>query len=639
MVTTATTTSNSIHSSSTSNGLSNNANMNSSINNRNASAAAGARVTGLSATSSVWANIVKGEPNVVVAAPPPTSSPKKASSSSSSVSQVNQKIDSSATASVADDSNTTDVKSASTSSSKSSCNHNDNNINCTSDGATIMGVTEKEPSGSPSSHTASDSVVADTNAAAPAASTPSTTTASVKKPAAAAWKKPSFNGTTTANAEAGLVIGDAFSWPALSELASNNVRGSAKSPSPSPTPSYSPSPLDSSLKPLSLSQVSHVATSSSQTQKQSTNHANHNPTANHASTNRQRSTKRGTNTTSNSSAGALVNGGLPSQSQSSSAGASVEKPQKNSSGTPASTVPDPSVKDSSHKMNNLERGSKGRGGFAPQPDQSSQQHNSSFRRGSGGPHPRGDGHGSYRQNQNHMGRREHDHRDWNSHRSFNGRDAQQHQQMHPRMVNPRNNYIRPPPGNVNGAFIPPPQPVPLRPFGNALGYPDMPSPVYFVPDPLRGVPFLPAAPLPMFFPGADPNLYSTIAKQIEYYFSSVNLCKDIYLRQNMDEQGWVPVSLIAGFHRVEQLMKGIPNSIQFILDAVRASTVVETKGDMIRKRNDWMNWILPPTATTNFAPIPVPQLAGVPKSGNSANSDMNNHLHSSNGEGTSEGTL
>ncbi|KAI3930766.1 hypothetical protein MKX01_037212 [Papaver californicum] len=638
MVTTTatTTTSNSIHSSSTSNGLSNNANMN-STNNRNAPAAAGARVTGLAATSSVWANIVKGEPNVVVAAPPPISSPKKAasSSSSSSVSQVNQKIDSS---SVADDSNTTDVKSASTSSSKSSCNHNDDNINCTSDGATIMGITEKEPSGSPSSHTASDSAVADTNAATPAASTPSTTTASVKKPAAAAWKKPSFNGTTTANAEAGLVIGDAFSWPALSESANNNVRGSTKSPSPSPTPSYPPSPLDSSLKPVSLSQISHVATSSSQTQKQSTNHANHNPTSNHASSNRQRSTKRGTNTTSNSSgAVALMNGGLPSQSQSSSAGVSAEKPQKNSSGTPASTVPDPSMKDSSHKMNNLERGSKGRGGFAPQPDQSSHQHNSSFRRGSGGPHPRGDGHGSYRQNQNHMGRREHDHRDWNSHRSFNGRDAQQHQQMHPRMGNPRNNYIRPPPGNVNGAFIAPPQPVPLRPFGNAMGYPDMPSPVYFVPDPLRGVPFIPAAPLPMFFPGADPNLYSTIARQIEYYFSSVNLCKDIYLRQNMDEQGWVPVSLISGFHRVEQLMKGIPNNIQFILDAVRASTIVETKGDMIRKRNDWMNWILPTTAI-NFAPIPVPQSVGVPKNGNSTNPDMNNHLQSSNGEGTSEGT-
>ncbi|XP_026456353.1 la-related protein 1A-like [Papaver somniferum] len=100
----------------------------------------------------------------------------------------------------------------------------------------------------------------------------------------------------------------------------------------------------------------------------------------------------------------------------------------------------------------------------------------------------------------------------------------------------------------------------------------------------------------------------------------------------MDEQGWVPVSLIAGFHRVEQLMKGIPYSVQFILDAVRTSTTVETMGDMIRKRNDWMNWILPPAAT-NFAPVPVPQPVGVPKDGNP---EMNNHLQRSSGEGTCE---
>lgn len=33
-------------------------------------------------------------------------------------------------------------------------------------------------------------------------------------------------------------------------------------------------------------------------------------------------------------------------------------------------------------------------------------------------------------------------------------------------------------------------------------------------------------------------------------YSQDNLCKDLFLRQNMDEQGWVPISLIAGFNRV-----------------------------------------------------------------------------------------
>ncbi|KAI3906576.1 hypothetical protein MKW98_009484 [Papaver atlanticum] len=196
-----------------------------------------------------------------------------------------------------------------------------------------------------------------------------------------------------------------------------------------------------------------------------------------------------------------------SQQQSSSAGVSVENPQKSSSGTPASTVPDPSMKDSSHKMHSLEGGSKGRDRFTPQQHLKSHQRNSSFRKGS---HPPG----SY--SQNHI-----------SHRSFNGRDS-----------------------NDQHAFI---------------------------------------------------DLSSTITKQMEYYFSPESLQKNIFLCQHMDEQGWVPVSVIAGFHKVKQLVKGIPDCILFILRAVRGSTIVETKGDMIRKRK-------------------------------------NDHLQSSNGEGTSEVT-
>nr|KAJ0214793.1 hypothetical protein LSAT_V11C400212970 [Lactuca sativa] len=57
-------------------------------------------------------------------------------------------------------------------------------------------------------------------------------------------------------------------------------------------------------------------------------------------------------------------------------------------------------------------------------------------------------------------------------------------------------------------------------------------------------------PPPMFFAVPDPSLHARIVTQIDYYFSNENLVKDTYLRQNMDEQGWVPVSLIAGFKKV-----------------------------------------------------------------------------------------
>lgn len=37
------------------------------------------------------------------------------------------------------------------------------------------------------------------------------------------------------------------------------------------------------------------------------------------------------------------------------------------------------------------------------------------------------------------------------------------------------------------------------------------------------------------------------------YCSNENLIRDTYLRRNMDEQGWVPINLIAGFTKVSFL--------------------------------------------------------------------------------------
>ncbi|CAI8591808.1 unnamed protein product [Vicia faba] len=51
----------------------------------------------------------------------------------------------------------------------------------------------------------------------------------------------------------------------------------------------------------------------------------------------------------------------------------------------------------------------------------------------------------------------------------------------------------------------------------------------------------------------------------------------------MDDQGWVPIKLIAGFKKVLLLT----DNIQLIMDAVRTSPVVEVQGDKIR-RNNWI---------------------------------------------------
>lgn len=53
----------------------------------------------------------------------------------------------------------------------------------------------------------------------------------------------------------------------------------------------------------------------------------------------------------------------------------------------------------------------------------------------------------------------------------------------------------------------------------------------------------------------------------EYYFSEENLQRDFFLRRKMDVDGWIPVSLIASFHRVQQ----VTHDVNFIVE-VRAFT-------------------------------------------------------------------
>lgn len=43
----------------------------------------------------------------------------------------------------------------------------------------------------------------------------------------------------------------------------------------------------------------------------------------------------------------------------------------------------------------------------------------------------------------------------------------------------------------------------------------------------------------------------------EYYFSIENLERDFFLRRKMDQQGFLPISLIASFHRVQALTTNV----------------------------------------------------------------------------------
>ena len=85
------------------------------------------------------------------------------------------------------------------------------------------------------------------------------------------------------------------------------------------------------------------------------------------------------------------------------------------------------------------------------------------------------------------------------------------------------------------------------------------------------------------------SLKELLRKQIEYYFSEENLQRDFFLRRKMDEQGFLPVSLIASFHRVQ----GLTQDVSLVVDALSDSTTVEiVDGVRLRTRVDPEKWPL-----------------------------------------------
>ncbi|KAL1493377.1 hypothetical protein ABEB36_011442 [Hypothenemus hampei] len=85
----------------------------------------------------------------------------------------------------------------------------------------------------------------------------------------------------------------------------------------------------------------------------------------------------------------------------------------------------------------------------------------------------------------------------------------------------------------------------------------------------------------------EPTLKEYIRNQIEYYFSEDNLNRDFFLRRKMDSEGYLPVTLIASFHRVQALT----NNITLIIEAISSSDKIElASGFKVRPKNDPTKW-------------------------------------------------
>ncbi len=90
--------------------------------------------------------------------------------------------------------------------------------------------------------------------------------------------------------------------------------------------------------------------------------------------------------------------------------------------------------------------------------------------------------------------------------------------------------------------------------------------------------------------GLDPEtLKDYIKKQIEYYFSEENLQRDFFLRRKMDQMGFLPISLIASFHRVQALTQ----DVKMVIDSLSDSTLVEVvDGVKVRTKLNPEKWPL-----------------------------------------------
>jgi hypothetical protein len=99
-----------------------------------------------------------------------------------------------------------------------------------------------------------------------------------------------------------------------------------------------------------------------------------------------------------------------------------------------------------------------------------------------------------------------------------------------------------------------------------------------------------------------------VQQQVEYYFSAENLAKDLYLRQQMEKEGWVSIHVIAGFNRLRKMLTppmahqlgaaaGAAADIPLLVEALQAAPELELDGTctMVRRRNGWEQYILPPS--------------------------------------------
>ncbi|KEP47038.1 glycoside hydrolase family 15 protein [Rhizoctonia solani 123E] len=144
-------------------------------------------------------------------------------------------------------------------------------------------------------------------------------------------------------------------------------------------------------------------------------------------------------------------------------------------------------------------------------------------------------------------------------------------------------------------------PAPVDPY-NPYAY----GPWGYMPVPPMWMPYAPPPPPPPAIPSTGAPLPMPITQlpypvdglryyvlgQVEYYFSIQNMCQDLYLRQQMDAQGWIPISTIGSFNRLRKLT----TDIALVRETMQMSSIVEVSPDGEKARmahGGWAQFVLP----------------------------------------------
>lgn len=106
------------------------------------------------------------------------------------------------------------------------------------------------------------------------------------------------------------------------------------------------------------------------------------------------------------------------------------------------------------------------------------------------------------------------------------------------------------------------------------------------------------------------SIIPAIIYQLDYYFSFENLKKDLFLRKQMNSNGWVPLSILSSFNRVKALTGG---DYKLFMEACKWLQAVEVVGDKARARNNWEQWVFPlaerlPAGKDETSPSVTPKL-------------------------------